>query len=76
MAKVIKGDLAPNRWAVQYSWAEWLDGRQWELTHGTDFDTSLVNFRSMAYIAAKKLGKKVRVSLVGTDIVRLQAYTE
>lgn len=75
MAKTLDKFPKTNR-PAKYPWKEWFDGRVWQLTKGEDFNTSVVNFRSQAYIAATKHGLKVRVHANGDDAIVLQARSE
>ena len=74
MAKVVKGDISESAKGSRYPWSDWLDGRQWELVQGVDFQTNVRSFDATARCAAKRLGRSVRISLVGSDTVRIQAY--
>ena len=46
-----------------HNWAEYLNGDTWQFTQGEDFDCKLGSFRSQAWLAAKRLNCKVRVSV-------------
>lgn len=77
MAKVIK-ELAPHA-LRKYPWADWLDGRVWELTAGKDFDVTVESFRSTAIGKARDLGGKLRTRVVthGTRrMLQIQFYEE
>ena len=47
---------------VRYDWSTWLDGRVWKLKKGEDFVISLSNFRNSVFVAASKVGLKVRTT--------------
>ena len=52
--------LVANRGRThQYPWAEWTDGRTWEVEKGEDFECTLNSFRNGLYSIAKTLAMKV-----------------
>lgn len=53
---------------LTYRWDEWLDGREWALTQGEDFDAAFKTFQSAAHGAAKKRGLKVRTRVVARTV--------
>tara|TARA_R100000306_G_C4356527_1_gene133019 strand:- start:679 stop:960 length:282 start_codon:yes stop_codon:yes gene_type:complete len=61
MAKTIDDSLlVANRGRThQYPWAEWTDGRTWEVEKGDDFECTLNSFRNGLYSIAKTLAMKV-----------------
>lgn len=73
MAKVVEGDLPLDGRASKYPWEQWFDGRTWELTKGEDYNVQNENMRSATYIAAKRSGKRVSISVVDETTIRLQA---
>ena len=65
--------------AASYDWDKWLNGKQWMLSQGVDFEVALGSFRSAAFIAVRKRGLKLRTHLVeddqGRPAVCIQAYS-
>jgi hypothetical protein len=61
MAKTVSDSLlVANRGRThQYPWAEWTDGRTWEVAKGEDFECTLNSFRNGLYSIAKTLAMKV-----------------
>lgn len=61
MAKTVNDSLlVANRGRThQYPWAEWTDGRTWEVEKGEDFECTLNSFRNGLYSIAKTLAMKV-----------------
>ena len=59
--------------AESYPFDEWLDGRIVKVIAGVDFRCKPRSFKTHLYYRAKKCGKKVRMAMVGNDIV-FQAY--
>jgi len=45
----------------KYPWQVWLDGRQRELTPGSDFRTTIESMENLIRITAKRRGIKVSV---------------
>lgn len=54
--------------AEGYPWAEWFDGTIRLLELGTDFDTDPTNFRTTAYVAARRHGIKIRAAVLENGI--------
>jgi hypothetical protein len=64
MAKIVKEFPAQvRRRESKYPWDQWLDGQVWELAQGVDFQTDANAMRSVVYLAAKRVGVKVRVGV-------------
>ena len=57
-----------------YPWNDWLDGRVWRLTRGTDFKSETKSFASTAAVAADRRGLKLRTTRPDADTVVIQAY--
>ena len=55
---------------VPYPWDEWISWDEVQLVQGVDFSCQLDTFRVLAYVAARRLGRKVSVSISG-DVVTL-----
>lgn len=68
MAKVIEH---PDPLPRHYPWAQWLDGRTWELVRGVDFDCAPASFQRNAYRAARRRGGGLATRIVG-DRVQLR----
>jgi hypothetical protein len=49
--------------AGKYPWDRWFDGRTWMLTPGEDFDRGVGSFRSVAHLAARNRGGKLRTAV-------------
>lgn len=56
----------------KYDWSRWLDGKQWVLKRGNDFDCSPVSLTTLARTTARKQGKAVKCN-VTEDSVTIQA---
>jgi len=78
MAVEIEGDLVRRvavgsksvfvrRNAANYDWDKWLNGKQWRLSYGVDFDVALNSFCSAAFAAARKRGLKLTTHLAEDD---------
>ena len=64
----------PNRGRrSRYDWDSILDGQQWKLTIGEDFDCKPESFRSAAVAAARSRGKRVR-SMIDEESIYLVAF--
>ena len=78
MAVEIKGNLV-RRHATKYDWDKWLDGKQWMLSQGIDFEVTQESFRSAAFIAVRKRGLNLTTRRVedeqGRPAICLQAYS-
>lgn len=73
MAEVVD-NMPPSRGIHSvYHWDSWLDGRIWKLTRGVDFAVAEANFRSAAYVSAKRRGMKVSVNMHDGSVF-IQAY--
>lgn len=72
MAEIVEGMPGRNH-CKEYPWDEWLDGQTRRLKKGEDFTCPVVNMRSQVYVAAKRLGKKVRISLTSDDSLYIKA---
>ena len=59
MAEIV--DELPERKGKsnKYPWKDWLNGKVWKLTQGTDFTCSSQTFRGMVYSASHRKGLKV-----------------
>lgn len=55
MARTLEEFPAPTG-QQRYPWDQWLDGRVWELTQGTDFAAKPSTFRTNAQLQASKRG--------------------
>jgi hypothetical protein len=44
----------------KYPWAEWADGKPWEIRRGEDYDVATENMRVNFHMKGKQLGCKVR----------------
>lgn len=78
MARLVdpsEGKTHLTRTTAKYPWDLWLNGSQWELSNLKDFDLATESFRTMAYRAAKKRGKRVRIYReMGSEFFYVQAY--
>tara|TARA_R100000808_G_C2153561_1_gene163869 strand:- start:2781 stop:3059 length:279 start_codon:yes stop_codon:yes gene_type:complete len=66
--------LVTNRGRThQYPWAEWTDGRTWEVEKGEDFECTLNSFRNGLYSIAKTLAMKVTsMTLPDEGVIRFR----
>ena len=71
MANVIQE--MPVAYSSRCGYAQYLDGKAWELTIGEDVPNS-ANARNSLYIAAKRRGMSVHVYISG-DKMFVQAYS-
>jgi hypothetical protein len=69
MAKKIKKYEFRSAVRNQYPWEQWLDGSIWVLTHGEDFETDPVKFRTTIYQAARRHNKVVRTAVDDNEVV-------
>ena len=74
MAVEIKGDLV--RRCPLYDWDKWLNGKQWLLSQGVDFEVAQASFRSAAFMAARKRGLKLTARPAKDDQDRLAIYIQ
>ena len=58
MARKLESFPAP--FGTRYPWGEWLDGSDWELVRGDDYNSRTSSLRANAQIQAKKRGGRVR----------------
>jgi len=75
MAKTVNDSLlVANRGRThQYPWAEWTDGRTWEVEKGEDFECTLNSFRNGLYSVAKTLAMKVTsMTLPAEGVIRFR----
>lgn len=61
MAKVLK-DYRPPSYASEYPWDQWLNGEQWLVTKGQDFESTIRSFSVSVRKAAAKRGMGVSVT--------------
>ena len=61
-------DAMPKLTRSAYPWAEWLDGRPWKTTRGTDFTVSVHSFVAIVYQAGQRHGLQVKVHQRGDDV--------
>ena len=74
MAEVIEDMPFDSSNAKKYPWDEWLDGRIWKLTRGSDFSISAVNMRTTIYARALRRGLRASVSVKeDSTIIVMQA---
>lgn len=66
MAQPLNEDL-PAR-APGFNWAQYADGKTWQLKSGDDFIASIPSLRSSAYQWASSNGYVCRTSQMGDDL--------
>ena len=77
----IEGNLVHNggKGVQKYDWDKLLNGNQWLLSQGVDFDVFPESFRVTAFLAAKKRGLKITTRSAedseGRPAIRIQAYS-
>jgi len=59
----------------QYDWNKFFDGQIWLLEEGSDFECKRNSFMTLIRLAAKKMGKQVRIANRPEGIV-LQAWSD
>lgn len=81
MAEVLEDFVfTPRQQMPDYPWKEWFDGKVRAIYQGKDFNTSLRNFRALAYQQAKKRNMKLHTRLIAepkddkNPHIILQAY--
>ena len=52
----------------KYDWNAWMDGDEWEVTHGVDFDCTAESFAILVRRTARTKGYDVVVSVSGDDV--------
>lgn len=73
MAEKIEGNLNQRRGF--YDWDSWLDGSQWKLTKGVDFECTVGAMRTGAAAACARRGLKLTAK-VGDGFVLIQAIKD
>lgn len=50
---------------MRYDWANWTNGRAWRCRQGRDFTCKPMTFRAVVYNQARRLKRRVTVSVKG-----------
>ena len=71
MARVLAA-LPQRTRQSRYDWGRWADGQIWELTAGTDFQSTERQLRTACYLHAFRKGMKATVRKIGPGVLAIQ----
>jgi hypothetical protein len=60
-------DQAPKTTGRRYPWAEWTNGKPWEIRQVEDYDVATENMRVNLHMKADALGRKVRTTKISDE---------
>jgi hypothetical protein len=68
MATIVDEIPPAERGAAKYPWDEWLNGQNWKLVRGIDFQVPTATFRSGAASIGRRRGLAVKTRVIGNDV--------